>query len=598
MSKAKNLIAPFLWAISLSWKTNRLLFVTTSTSTLITNSVSGIINTYIVAQTTASVAMLASGQVTVRTPIAWALIFGIFNIFSDVIRRITGYYDTKFVEQLDLEISEAYVRKVSSFTQEQLDNPALQTSLSMAGRELFTVRNASRTLQSIASSFVAYLLAVIVVWRYAWGIGLLLLVLIPILAFSNYYQTKRRRKSWEESTLHWRVASGLFNYLTDPLRLFELKIMGARNNLIKLRRFHLKKEINTRIEADRKNTYLQIIEDFTSPIIEVGTRVWAILLVAGGKLAFDQFLFVIGLIQQASSQTFLLGYEISNAQETFLATSALREVMNIPDTPKGVEKIVPSDNGLSIKMENVSLKYPNGVTSIDDVTLEIMAGQKVAIVGENGAGKTSLLRLITKQYNPTAGSLKIENINAEKINTDSFHEQISVLSQDFYLIEDLTIRENLESAAGHKLTKQQIDKAIETVHLTTKLDSLKNKLDTRLDQSYDDGSNLSGGQKQRLSIARTLLKPYRLLILDEPTSAIDAKAERSIFNSIMEKSKDATVLIVSHRFATVRKADYIYVLGNGKIVEHGTHEELMENNSQYAELYTLQAQDFAQVEPK
>ncbi|MCA9343270.1 ABC transporter ATP-binding protein, partial [Candidatus Saccharibacteria bacterium] len=127
----------------------------------------------------------------------------------------------------------------------------------------------------------------------------------------------------------------------------------------------------------------------------------------------------------------------------------------------------------------------------------------------------------------------------------------------------------------------------------TKIKSLKHGLDTRLDKSYKDGADLSGGQKQRLSIARALLKPYNLLILDEPTSAVDAKAERHIFNSIMESSKHATVLIVSHRFATVRKADYIYVLNEGKIVEQGTHQSLMQDNGIYAELYNIQAQDFA-----
>mgnify|MGYP000641446711 FL=1 len=146
------------------------------------------------------------------------------------------------MEQLNITISTAFVSKVSSFTQEQLDDSELQKGLNMAGRELYTVRSASNTIQNIFTSFSAYLLSVIVVWRFAWGIGLLLLFLIPILAVSNYYQTKRKRKSWEDSTMHYRIASGLFSYLTNPLRLFEIKIMGAREKIIKLRLLHLKKE--------------------------------------------------------------------------------------------------------------------------------------------------------------------------------------------------------------------------------------------------------------------------------------------------------------------------------------------------------------------
>jgi ATP-binding cassette subfamily B protein len=593
MKKIIKLLSPFAWAVKISWQTNRLLFIFTSLSSFITSSVSGIINTYIAAQTTASVALLATKQVSIRTPITWAIIFGLFNLLLDIIRRITSYYDFKFMEQLNITISTDFVSKVSSFTQEQLDDSELQKGLNMAGRELYTVRSASNTIQNIFTSFSAYLLSVIVVWRFAWGIGLLLLFLIPILAVSNYYQTKRKRKSWEDSTMHYRIASGLFSYLTNPLRLFEIKIMGAREKIIKLRLLHLKKENKMLFDAERKNILYGLFEDLASPLIEMGTRIWAIILVAGGRLAFDQFLFVIGLIQQASSQTFNLGYSISNAQETYLATTSLRDIMDIPDAPDGNQKIHSNTQGLAIELENVSLMYKDGTVALEDINMHIKAGQKIAIVGENGAGKTSLLRLITRQYNPSKGKITIDGIPYRRIKRDSLYENTSVLSQDFYLFEDLTIKQNLEIATQGRIDQNRIDEALRSVHMTDKINSLAKKLNTRLDKSYEDGADLSGGQRQRLAIARALLKPFTLLILDEPTSAIDAKAERSIFNSIFEKSSEATVLIVSHRFATVRKADYIYVLDRGRIIEQGSHQDLISQNGHYAELYNIQAQDFA-----
>lgn len=591
LKKASKVISPFLWAIKISWQSNWRLFLATSLSTFLTSSVSGIINTYLIAQTTASVAQLALGQVTIRTPIIWATSFGVFNLFVDITRRINSYYDNKFNDQLNIDISSLYTAKVSSFTQEQLDNPKLQTSLSMAGRELYSIRNAARTLQDIGSSLTAYLLAVIVVWQYAWGIGLLLLILVPILAISNFYQTKRRRLSWEESSIHWRIAAGLFNYITDPLKLFEIRIMGARENILKLRKYHLTKELEITLKAERKNTYLASIEDLASPLIEIGTRIWAIMLVGAGKLAFDQFLFVIGLIQQASSQTFLLGYGISNAQETYLATESLKKVLDIPSPPDG-DVVMPEDPmGVNIELKDTSLKYSNRTVALKDIYINVPAGSKIAIVGENGAGKTSLLRLITKQYEPSSGEMLVQNVDSRDLNRGSYYGQISVLSQDYYLFDDLTIRQNLQVVANHKLSSEEIYDALDLVNLKGKIKSLKHGLNTRLDKSYEDGSDLSGGQRQRLSIARALLKPYKLLILDEPTSSIDAKAERSIFNNIMQKSQNATVLIVSHRFATVRKADYIYVLDNSKVVEHGKHDELMKNNGLYAEMYTIQAED-------
>jgi ABC-type multidrug transport system fused ATPase/permease subunit len=593
MQKITKIISPFWWAIKLSWRTNRGLFAFTTISTLLTSSFSGVINTYLLAQATAGVALLASGSVSLRTPILWTLAFGLFNLTTDIIKRITYYFENKFNNQLDIKIQNMYANKVSSFTQEQLDNAEMQKSLSLANRELYSIRNASYTAQNIASSLFAYILAVVIVWRYAWGIGLLLMVLVPLLAISNAVQIKRRRKSWEESSMHWRISRSLMDYLTDPLRLFQLRIMGAKDKVLKLRAMHMNKNNDIELKAELKNTYIAFLEDLISPIIDIVSRVWAIVLVAGGKLAFDQFLFVIGLINQASSQTFNLGYSLSNGQETYLAATTLKELLEIPEPPDGDKKVTSAgQGGLDISLNNVSLTYPNGTTALSDITMDIKAGSKVAIVGENGAGKTTLLRLITRQYEATQGQILIGNQDIKNIKRNSLYQAISVLSQDFYLIDDLTIKQNLQLATK-STTPKQINQAIETVNLTSKIKSIPGGLNARLDKSYDDGIDLSGGQRQRLSIARTILKPFELLILDEPTSAIDAKAERNIFNSIFEKSKNATVLIVSHRFATVRKADFIYVIDNGKIIEQGTHQQLIALNGHYAELYNIQAQDFA-----
>lgn len=591
IKKLIKFASPFFWAVKISWQSNKALFLFTSLSSFFSSSISGIVNTFLVAQTTASVALLASGQVTVRTPILWAVAFGMFNIFIDALRRVTDYFQTSFSEKLNIDITSLYAAKVSSFTQEQLDDPNLQTSLSVSGRELYVIRNAATTLQDMASSLTAYLLAVLVVWQYAWGIGLLLFILVPIIAISNFFQIKRRRASWEESSIHWRISSGLFNYVTDPLRLFEIKIMGARDNILKLRKYHLKKEMTMIMAAERKNAFISLVEDLFSPLIEMTTRIWAIMLVAAGKLAFDQFLFVIGLIQQASSQTFLLGYSISRSQETYIATEALKKIIELPSPPEGNIKLPTNDKGIVLELKNVNLTYPNKTKALNNININIAAGAKIAIVGENGAGKSSILRVITKQYEPSSGAIIINDVDSKDLKRDSLYEQMSVLSQDYYLFDDLTVKQNLEVVANSKLNNAEIEEALETVQIKDKISKLSHGLETRLDKSYKDGSDLSGGQRQRLAIARAILKPYKLLILDEPTSAIDAKAERNIFNSIMQKSQNATVLIVSHRFATVRKADYIYVIDKGEIVEQGTHSKLMELNGLYSEMYNIQAED-------
>lgn len=586
-------LSPFLWAVKLGYKASPRLFIATSTVTALTSSFSGVINAYLVAQTTASVALLAGGRVSLRTPIIWAASFALVSIGFDIVRRITSYYESVYGNVLDVYIYSMYATKVSSFTQEQLDNAALQTKLSMANRDLYSVRTASRTLQEIVSSIFGFLFAVFILWRFAWGIALLLILLIPLMAVVNILQTKRRRKSWQESTMYWRISGGLFNYITDPLRLFQIRIMGARDNVLKLYAKNVKKSNEIELKAERKNIRLALIDDILSPILEMGTRVWAIVLVAGAKLTFDQFLFVIGLIQQASSQTFTLGYTISNAQETYMAATALKEVMDYEMPTDGKETLPTAENGgIAIDLQNVSLTYINGTHALKNVSLQIPAGKKVAIVGENGAGKSSLLRIMTRQYEPSSGQILLNGIHSSEISRESLYEHIVMLDQDYYLFEDLTIKQNMTIVNNNKLTDGEINKALEVVSLKDKISTLKHGMNTRLDKSYDDGSDLSGGQRQRLAIARILTKKYQLMILDEPTSAIDAKAERDIFNSLFKNNGGATMVIVSHRFSTVRKADYIYVVDAGVVIEQGSHEQLMALNGHYAELYCLQADDF------
>lgn len=585
-------LSPFLWAVKLGYKASPKLFVATSGVTALTSSFSGVINAYLIAQTTASVALLAGGKVSLRTPIIWAVALASVSMLFDIVRRITSYYDSVYTNVLDIYINSMYATKVSSFTQEQLDDPSLQEKLSMSSRDLYSVRSASRTLQEIVSTTFGFLFAILILWKYAWGIAVLLLLLIPLMAVVNILQTKRRRKSWQESTMYWRISAGLFNYITDPLRLFQIRIMGARDNVLKLYTKNVRKINEIELGAERKNIRLALIDDILSPILEMGTRIWAIVLVAAAKLSFDQFLFVIGLIQQASSQTFMLGYTISNAQETYMAAMALKEVMDY-ELPQDGKVLLPvTGSGIAVDIKNVSLTYRNGTKALDGVNLQIPAGKKVALVGENGAGKSSLLRLITRQYEPSSGQILLNDMSATDVNRESMYDHIVMLDQDYYLFEDLTIKQNMEIVNNHKLTDGDITKSLEVVNLNNKINSLKHGVNTRLDKSYEDGSDLSGGQRQRLAIARILSKKYQLMILDEPTSAIDSKAERTIFNSLFKNNHGATMVIVSHRFSTVRKADYIYVIDAGKVIEQGSHDELMAMSGHYAELYRLQAEDY------
>ena len=216
----------------------------------------------------------------------------------------------------------------------------------------------------------------------------------------------------------------------------------------------------------------------------------------------------------------------------------------------------------------------------------------MALVGENGVGKSTILKLLMRQYLPASGTIEINGINIRELERESYYASISHLSQEFFLPEHMTIRENLLIGTNGKVSEAEIWRATDLAQATAFIKELPKRLETRLSSSFDDGTDLSVGQRQRLCVARTLLLETALTILDEPTSAIDAKAEYAIFSNIYRQKRAGAIIIVSHRFSTVRKANQIMVIKKGKVAERGSHEELIELDGIYREMFEIQAEGY------
>lgn len=250
------------------------------------------------------------------------------------------------------------------------------------------------------------------------------------------------------------------------------------------------------------------------------------------------------------------------------------KIQSAPDAVKinGVKK--------GIKYKNVCFEYVKKHPVLSKINLDIKIGETVAFVGNSGGGKTTMVNLLPRFYEPKSGKILIDGIDVQKIELDSLREQIAIVFQDNFLF-DGTIRENIilgNSAAK----KKQIDLAVKSACLDEFIASLDKGLDTRIGER---GVLLSGGQKQRVAIARAFLKNAPIVILDEATSALDNKSEAVVQQAINNLMKDRTVLIIAHRLSTVRNADKIVVVDHGKIVEMGNHSELIQKKGTYYALY-------------
>lgn len=252
----------------------------------------------------------------------------------------------------------------------------------------------------------------------------------------------------------------------------------------------------------------------------------------------------------------------------------------IVDSPNA--KVAPHFNG-NIHYDNVSFEYDDGRPVLENINLEIKAGEMVAFVGPSGAGKTTLINLLPRFYDTTKGSISIDGVNIKDYTLSSLRSQIGTVQQDVFLFNG-TIRENV-LYGKLDASDEEVERAIEAAKLKEVIEEFPEGLETPIGER---GVKLSGGQKQRLSIARIFLKNPSILVLDEATSALDTQTEQFIQNSFDELSKGRTTLVIAHRLATIKNVDRIIVVTPDGIVEQGTHKELLEKNGHYAELYYAQ----------
>ncbi|KAB7651002.1 ATP-binding cassette domain-containing protein [Sutterella seckii] len=239
----------------------------------------------------------------------------------------------------------------------------------------------------------------------------------------------------------------------------------------------------------------------------------------------------------------------------------------------------------AVTFEHVSLRYPNADRdAVSDFNLKVKPGESIALVGFSGSGKTSVVNMIPRFWNPTAGRILIDGTDTKDVTLSSLRNQIAIVSQDVVLF-DGTIRENIAYAMPD-VTEEALARAIEAAALKEFIASLPQGLDTPVGEA---GSRLSGGQKQRISIARAILRNTPILILDEATSALDSESEAAIKTALDRLMAGRTTFIVAHRLSTIRNASRIVVMSDGVIQEIGTHEELLEKGGAYANLSKLQS---------
>ena len=321
---------------------------------------------------------------------------------------------------------------------------------------------------------------------------------------------------------------------------------------------------------------------------------WTVLETVNGVLTLGGMTLYLLVFKQGQSAVAASLAAIGGMVEDNLYLSTLYELLALPTPPPSGTQLQGPDPGDGVRFEHVSFRYPDAQDdALKDISLHIRPGHTLALVGANGSGKTTLIKLLTRLYEPTAGRILLEGLDLREWQPDALRRKIGVIFQDFARYQ-LQVGENVGAGDVTAFAdEKRWQQAAHTGMADTFIESLPDGYHTQLGKWFKDGRELSGGQWQRVALARAFMRQdAQILVLDEPTSAMDAEAEAEIFARLKEAAEGRMAVLISHRFSTVRMADHIVVLERGQVVEEGSHAELVAEGGVYARLFALQARGY------
>lgn len=524
----------------------------------------------------------------------WKLVgleFGL-AVASDVLGRANALSDSLLGDRFTNRISVLLMQHATELDLSSFEDPVFYDKLERARRQTTGRLGLLAALLSLGQDSISLvsLSAGLLVFS-PWLMVLLVAAVVPSFLGETHF-----------SRLAYSV---LFRRTPQRRQLDYLRLLGASAQSAKeVKIFGLGEYLTTRYRTladsiDEENKALAIRRAMSGSALNLlssggyyGAYVVVLARTLSGSISLGTFTFLTGAFSRSRSYIEKILSSFNDISEQAMFLKDLFDFFELKPTiqsqPGAISGPRPIRDGF--EFQNVSFAYPGSSREVlSNISFRLRAGEKVALIGENGAGKTTLVKMLARLYDPTSGRILLDGVDLRQYDVEDLRREIGVIFQD-YMRYDAIVRENIGFGKVDRLDDQE---RIETAAYKSLAKSLIDRLPEHYNQMvgrrFEGGVDLSGGEWQKIALARAYMRDAQILILDEPTATLDARAEFEVFQRFAELTKGRTAVLISHRFSTVRMADRILVLAGGAILEQGTHHELLAAGGHYAELFELQA---------
>ncbi|HRC28257.1 MAG TPA: ABC transporter ATP-binding protein [Candidatus Saccharimonas sp.] len=548
---------------------------------------------YYAAATTTSLAAAYGGDSEAGShALVYVFITAGLGLFSLAWSGIASYIGELVKFKIDAEITDELYHHFASLEYHYYDNKEVADMFDKAQNFAFYFSRFFDDIAAMISAIVRSVTAIVAISIVAWWLSpLLLLAVLP----SMYFQLRLSRlqsNHWKKNVVARRTMGQIKWSVFQPRNIAELRIYGLATHMINWHAELRAADEKGRILFERSYIGKRLLAQALEALVELGVLIYVVLQVIARQQPVGQFLYVQQMVSQTLGSTRSLITRFSGMDEDLATLFDYEQFMKLKRSDDSEDTAMGAPD--TIRVENLSFVYPLSKQRVlQDVSLTIRRNQHVAIVGENGAGKSTLVKLLLGLYEPTKGRILLDDKDLSAVKKSSWHRLLGVLKQDFMSFWFTTVRNNVALGdVSRPYDEDRFRQALVRAEAKKFVDALPQGVDTFVDKWAEDddgnpGTDLSGGQWQRLVLARNFYRDSPIIILDEPTSAIDALAESRIFDHLFA-DKTRTVITISHRLSTVGRADVVYMMKKGRVVESGTHDDLVALRGEYYTMFKSQ----------